>query len=315
MCIFTQPVISVNNTQIFARLSGNGTQYLAYQMNYESADQNAMILPLPVKRPLGDESLRFIDLEAYDNFFDDLAEGFPYSPPSPGIGCSVSSDKKKSVDLKVFEVGNYIASFVPTIDDFDRLDSKFKLPNEIWKRIPGYDKFGFAVFQLAAGSLKPHPMAFEFQSADDNLFFPTIHIHDGEIHESEEFDHILYMQHAGLDSRVYGYVNSDVEDKSTGLIRSKHAASDFCQIDTSAGLIDGKLLLHRKIIRGNLPNSDTTFEFAGDPLKPSLNLRPWMSYAPWLVLLASIGWFLNRRSKIKKMRESKSPPTDTETET
>ena len=197
MCIFTQPVLSVNNTQIFARLSGNGTQFLAYQMSYESNDQNAMILPIPVKQPAKDNYLSFIDLEEYDNFFDELAEGFPYIHRA-SIGCSAASLASKSA-LKVFEVGNYIASFVPSLADFDRLDTKFKLPNEIWERIPAYENFGFAVFQLAAGSLKPHPMAFEFQTENDELFFPTIHIHDGEIHKLEKFDHALYMQHAGLD--------------------------------------------------------------------------------------------------------------------
>ena len=311
MCIFTQPVISVNNTQIFARSSGTGTQFLAYQMSYESSDQNAMILPLPIKRPSNDKSLKFIDLKDYDEFFDELADGFPFHSP-PSIGCSAPFDPASRHDLEVFEVGNYIASFVPTIPDFDRLDSKFKLPHEIWQTISGYNEFGFAVFQLAAGSLKPHPMAFEFHSANADLFFPTIHIHDGEIHESEEFDHVLYMQHAGLDSRVYGYRNSHVADKSTGLIRSKYVASQFCDVDKSAGLVDGNLLLHRKIVRGNLPNTDTTFTFAGDPLKPTLNLRPLLSYTPWLIVLAGIGWFFNRRSTIKKMRELRSTSTDDE---
>lgn len=314
MCIFTQPVVSVNNTQIFARLSGTGTQFLAYQMNYESKDNNAMILPLPVKRPSRDESLKFIDLKDYDALFDELAEGFPFYSP-PGITCSASFDPTSRHNLKVFEVGNYIASFVPTMSDFDRLDPKFTLPNEIWENIPGYEDFGFAVFQLAAGSLKPHPMALEFQSANDDLFFPTIHIHDGDIHESEEFDHLLYMQHAGLDSRVYGYQNSHMEDKSTGLIRSKTIASHFCDVDKSAGLIDGNLLVHRKIVQGNLPNSDTTFTIAGDPLTPTLNLRPWLPYAPWLIVIAGIGWFFNRRSKIKKMSGTNPASPDSETAT
>ena len=310
MCCFSQPVISVNNTQIFARLSGNGTQFLAYQMNYESRDQNAMILPLPVHQPVTDKTLNFIDLKDYDAFFDDLADGFPFHTPT-SIGCSASFDPASRDKLKVFEVGNYIASFVPTISDFDRLDSIFTLPKETWANIPGYQNFGFAVFQLAAGSLKPHSMAFEFQSASDALFFPTLHIHDGEVHDSEDFDHILYMQHAGLDSRVYGYENSHVEDQSTGLIRSKYAASHFCSLDKSARLIDGNLLVHRKIVRGNLPNSDTTFAFAGDPLRPSFNPRPWLSYAPWLIVLASLGWFFNRRSRIRRLRESESRLPDT----
>ena len=117
---------------------------------------------------------------------------------------------------------------MPTLADFDRLDPKFTLPQEVWAKIPEYENFGFAVFQLAAGQLRPHPMAFEFQTDKDELFFPTIHIHDGEVHQSEHFDHVLYMQHAGLDSKVGAYRNSDVEDRATGLVRSAQQASSFC---------------------------------------------------------------------------------------
>ncbi|MDA0657970.1 MAG: hypothetical protein O2931_06520 [Planctomycetota bacterium] len=304
MCIFTHPVISVNNTQIFARQSGNGTQFLAYQMNYESRDQNAMILPIPVKQPARDEFLRFIDLKHYGKLFADLDDGFPFHKP-PSIGCSASFNPASRADLEVFTVGNYIASFVPSLLDFDRLDSQFKLPTETWARIPDYKHFGFAVFQLAAGSLKPHPMAFEFQTDNVDLFFPTIHIHDGTVHGSEDFDHVLYLQHAGLDSKVFGYQNSHIEDESTRLIRSKYRASQFCEVNRTEGLVLGNLLLHRKIVRGNFPNVDTVFALQGDPIRPSLNLRPLLSYAPWLIIFASVGWFFNRRSKLKRKRESR----------
>ena len=304
MCCFTRPVVSVNNTQIFARLSGTGTQFLAYQMHYESAEQNAMILPLPVKQPSDADSLEFIDLKNYETLFGDLDSGFPYHHPPSGFGCSATKDAADAFDLKVFEVGNYIASFVPSIADFDRLDPQFTLPNEVWANIPQYKHFGFAVFQLAAGSLKPHPMALEFQTVTDELFFPTIHIHDGEVHQVEEFDHVLYLQHAGLDGRVHEYENSDVEDKSTGFVRSKHKAAHFCSSDKSKGLIRDNLLVHRKILEGELPNLDTVFAFVGDPLKPSFNFRPWLSYAPWLVVLTAIGWFFNRRSRLNKRRNS-----------
>ena len=310
MCIFTHPVVSVNNTQIFARLSGKGTQFLAYQMSYESRDQNAMILPIPVKQPASDKAVNFIELENYSNFFADLATGFPYIAPT-SIGCSMPYTASKD-SLQVFKVGNYIASFVPTLADFVRLDSKFKLPDEIWNSIPAYENFGFAVFQLAAGSLKPHPMAFEFQAANDELFFPTIHIHDGEIHKSEKFDHVMYMQHAGLDSVSYGYENSDVEDRSTGLVRSKYKASHFSDVDKSAGLLDGDLLLHRKILRGQFANVDTVFKPSGHPVRPSFNFRPLLAYTPWLIPIAAVGWFFNRRSKIKKLRESKLAETNDE---
>ena len=302
MCIFSQPVISVNNTQIFARLSGKGTQFLAYEMNYESREPNAMILPVPVKQAADDKSLVFIDLKNYETLFDDLDTGFPWHASS-GIGCSGGPICASADYLEVFEVGNYIASFVPTLADFGRLDPKFTLPQEVWAKIPEYENFGFAVFQLAAGKLKPHPMAFEFQIEKDELFFPTIHIHDGEVHQSEKFDHVLYMQHAGLDSKVGDYRNSDIEDRATGLVRSEQQASSFCSVAKSANLIDGNLLVHRKIIRGNLPNTDTVFRPSGDPVKLSVNFRWWRSFMPWLVVLAAVGWFFNRRSKLKRERE------------
>lgn len=305
MCCFSQPVLSVNNTRIFARLSGKGTQFLAYQMSYESRLANAMILPVPIKQPATETSLRFIDLREYDTFFKDLASGFPTVVRTFDIGCGGPSDPAARFDLEVFEVGNYIASFVPTVEDFDRLDPVFTLPRPIWDRIPEYEDFGFAVFQLAAGSLEPHPMAFEFESRDNQVFFPTIHIHDGQVHKTEEFDHALYMQHAGLDSQVYGYINSDVEDQATGLIRSATRASEFCDIGKSAGLIDGNLLVHRTFLFGKSPNTDTIFTWPGDPLRPTLNLRSWLSATPWLIPLAALVWYFNRRARLKKRHDSR----------
>jgi hypothetical protein len=304
MCCFSRPVISVNNTQIFARVSEQGTQFLVYQMNYESREANAMILPLPVRQPVREDSLRFFDLKGYGEFFDDLAKLFPYQAPRFNIACSKGVMSRAASALELFNVGNYIASFVPSLADFSRLDERFTLPADTWAKIPQYADFGFAVFQLAAGSLKPHPMAFEFEMASPAIFFPTVHIHDGEIHDTEEFDHVLYLQHAGFDSRVYGYRNSDKPDKSTGLIRSKFAAGDFCDVDRAAGVVDADLLVHRQIIRGQRPNKDTIIATHGDPTKPTLNLRPLYAYSPWLWVGLVATWFFVRRAKIKRMKKS-----------
>jgi hypothetical protein len=304
MCIFSQPIISVNDTQIFARVSSRGTQYLAYQMNYESLGENAMILPLPIRQPAREDSLRFIDLQNYTDLFADLARGFPYSRPSFSIGCS-GHPPAPTAALNVFEVGNYIASFVPTFTDFARLDNRFRLPEQTWSRLPRYKDFGFAVFQLAAGSLRPHPMAFEFETAPNSIFFPTLHIHDGGIHDTEEFDHVLYLQHAGFDSRVYAYENADAPDKSTGLVRSKFTAANFCDVAKSSGLIDANLLVHRLIIRGDNPNRDTEIAAQGDPIHPTFNFRSLWSYTPWLVFAAVITWFFSRRARIKSKTTAK----------
>ena len=45
MCIFSQPVESVTNTKIFARLQDGDWQHLVYQMSFASQRDNAIILP------------------------------------------------------------------------------------------------------------------------------------------------------------------------------------------------------------------------------------------------------------------------------
>jgi hypothetical protein len=165
-------------------------------MSFEAGEDLAMILPIPVKKGTGDGGIQFVNLEKYPKIFDDMEKGFPV-PPS--IGISRDTDSKfptQSLQLKVEEVGSFEASFVPTMDDFDRLDPRFRIEKNVWAKIPGYESFGFAVFQLKAGKRQHvHPMAFTFPTADTGqIFFPTVHIHDGEVHPKEHFDHSLYCQ-------------------------------------------------------------------------------------------------------------------------
>ena len=68
--------------------------------------------------------------------------------------------------LKVVEVGSFVASFVPAVKDFSRLDEQFRLPDGTWDKLPQYKDYGFAVFKLKKGEQKVHPMAFEFPRAD-----------------------------------------------------------------------------------------------------------------------------------------------------
>ncbi|ADB19398.1 hypothetical protein Psta_4757 [Pirellula staleyi DSM 6068] len=297
MCMFSLPVSQVANTRIFARLTGQGTQLLAYQMEYMSRTENAMILPLPVRQPAEEGSLRFIDFEKYDNFFDDLITGFPYIQRI-GIGCSDAAPLT-SESLDVVKVGNYIASFVPTLADFSRLDERFRLSPETWDKLPQYQDFSFAVFKLADGTLRPHPMAMEFQTASDAIFFPTVHVHDGETHPTERFDHMLYLQHAGLDSVVDAYRGDAHVDPTTGLVRSQENASQFCRIDQTAGLVDGNLLVHRRDLRGKHPNQDTIIAVVGHPTQKTFNFKSLWSYVPWVIFLSAMGWLFARRSKLK----------------
>ena len=189
MCIFSGEV-RVANTQIFARLSGHGTQYLVYQMQYEAKEPVAMILPLPVSLPARPDSLRFISLQHFPEFFMGFCDIF-------GIGAvAAGSAYRGDVSLlDVQEVGDFVASFVPTQSDFARLDPRFVLPETVWEHLPNYQNYGFAVFQLKELLGTTHPMAFEFSTRlPDQLFFPTVHVHDGEVNEIEHFDHVLFFQ-------------------------------------------------------------------------------------------------------------------------
>jgi hypothetical protein len=266
MCIFSQPVVSVTDTKIFARLLADGQQYLVYQMRFETNKSNAMILPLPVQLPVSEkESLQFISLKDYPHFFEDLEKGFPVVLPdgparSRGDNSATGLHKPK---LQVHEVGEFIASFVPSIPDFARLDEQFRIPRESWDKMPRYSDFGFAVFQLKSLKGKPHPMAFKFHSrlktrGGGSIFFPTVHIHDGQVHAQEKFDHTLYLQASQFDDACGEYKKRGylVTDEATGYVRSKWPAGKFCDIKASRGILAADALVHRLEMRGHRDNVD-----------------------------------------------------------
>jgi hypothetical protein len=268
MCIFSQPVRSVSSTRIFAANHGIGLQSLAYQMTYIADNDLAMILPLPVPENTPEDGVQFVSLQNYPSFFDDMSMAF--EPPRPR---SFSQDMRMSSVAKgtlvVHEVGDFEASFVPTLDDFGRLDERFRLPRATWNQTPHYADFGFAVFKLKGNkkqkhigfrnrlshamasrgtgtTRKVHPMAFIFPRREGTgLFFPTVHIHDGEVHSTETFDHELYFQ---ADDEPEGQA-SDVE-KSAGVIR------DYVSMDRVEGLLEGDKLVYRYTLKGDFPNED-----------------------------------------------------------
>jgi hypothetical protein len=165
-------------------------------MSIDAATELAMILPMPVKQPAGEKDVTFIDLKGYPDFFKDMDQGFPVRDEAwagartRGVTLSAASRK-----LEVQQVGDFEASFVPAVNDFSRLDERFRLPEGTWKDLPAYKDYGFAVFKLKPGAMRVHPMAFSFQRQDPHkLFFPTVHIHDGAVHPTAHFDHALYCQ-------------------------------------------------------------------------------------------------------------------------
>ena len=296
MCCFAGSVRSVSDTSIFARLSGTGTQFLAYEMRFESDEPNAMILPLPVRPGTEEADVRFIDLSGYDRLFRDLRRGFPSRYPVP-MAAAVESSRSgmlQNKKLVVQNVGDFEASFVPSMEDFRRLDPRFSIAPETWRKIPAYKDYGFAVFQLKALSGKPHPMAFEFPTRlPDTVFFPTVHIHDGEVHSKEHFDHDLFCQHPQLDRAAGGY--TEKVDPNTQLVRSDSVADRFVKTEKTAGIIDPDLMVHRRELHGNLTNNDT---WISTRVQASAIPRSLLPFLPWVAVATATGWFLNRRQRL-----------------
>jgi hypothetical protein len=241
MCCFSGPVRDVADTKIFARRSGANRQILVYSMKYTAARPVAMILPLPVAGR-SQRALRFINLQRYPDFFDDMQSGFP----QPRSREATAGGLWKTASIPVHDVGDFVASFVPSLDDFSRLDPRFVLPRQTWDRLPAYRDYGFAVFQLR-GSTRGrtvHPMAMEFDTRmPQTLFFPTVHIHDGKVHAREHFDHALFFQ-----------TGSRAEPSGT---LSTRPASAFMDVAKARGVIAPAKFCHLQTLKGTLPNQDT----------------------------------------------------------
>lgn len=244
MCCFSGKVEEVKNTRIFARL-GEGRQMLIYEMAMNAATEVAMVLPIPVQAGSGEKAVKFYNFQDYAQVFADLHAGFPAQRTSYGNAPFGALPASRSMKLEVVSVGAFDASFVPTIADFSRLDERFRLPAEVWPKLPGYQNYGFAVFKLKAGKNKVQPMAFSFPtSRPQEVFFPTLHIHDGEIHEKEHFDHTLYCQGNGslLDLSKWS--------------ESPRPAVVFAKCGKTHGFVLPEQHVYRRRLMGKLPNGD-----------------------------------------------------------
>jgi hypothetical protein len=261
MCCFSRAVRYVARTRIFARGAPDGRQYLAYSMQLAADEDLAMILPLPVATGSPDDALQFIDLSGYADLFGALESAFPAEYQAVSRG-GFSPQARRQAPLAVHDVGSFEASFVPTTADFDRLDPRFRLPTETWERLDGYRDHGFAVFKLRRstppglvarllGRKAPprtvHPMAFSFPRRDASaLFFPTVHVHDGEVHPTARFDHTLYCQ-----------PDRSIEPHLGAWTRAPKPAGAYADQARARGLIDAAMPLLRLTLEGELPNRDT----------------------------------------------------------
>lgn len=264
MCIFTgvqgsAPDFAVARTRIFARPDGVD-QWLAYAMQVAAPSELAMILPLPVPIGSADDAATFLDLSAYPEIFSDLDRCFGEFPLA---ACASSSPPPQSAArprLEVHSMGAFEASYVPHQSDFSRLDPRFRLPDEIWRMLPSYRDWGFAVIQLKPGPQDVHPIVLRFPRRwPDRLYFPTVHVHDATVHREADYDHTLYYQGMPRATRRGAASGRSVREESDDVAR---LYVDF--IGTRA-LIDPDLKLERFGLHGLLPNEDVWLTPASKP--------------------------------------------------
>jgi hypothetical protein len=90
-------------------------------------------------------------------------------------------------------------------------------------------------------------MAFSFPRRNTkSLFFPTVHIHDGEVHSKAEFDHTLYCQPGESERPTIHEWNESFAN-----------AERFMAVDKTKRLILGDQHCYQKQLHGMLPNRDT----------------------------------------------------------
>ena len=209
-----------------------------------------MVLPIPSDRRKGEKAVTFVDLSKYPSFFGDLRNGFLEEPQAVGFGAGARS--MEGTRLEVVSVGSFDASFVPSPDDFDRLDERFRLPSGTWEKLGNYARCGFVVFKLRSGNARVHPMAFKFATAQpESLFFPTVHVHDGKVHARANFDHDLYCQVSRTGVRALASWEE-----------SELPASRFMKLSQAKGLILRDRHVFRHGIYGQQANKDQSLAIA-----------------------------------------------------
>lgn len=250
MCCFSGPVLTVRATRIFARALEGPRQLVVYETAFAAANDLAMVLPIPVPEGTADDAVRFVDLSNEALFFERLDIAF-VSRQALGIGAPQSAGAPyRAPPLVVHEVGEFQASFVPSRADFARLDPSFRLEPDVIDALGARASYGFVVVQLRkrATPVRVHPIGFTYPTRDPaRLFFPTVHVHDGQVHDHADFDHYLFCQ---ADPLIEPYLAPTFRP-------SPMRAEEHMNLALAAGVIDAGRCCYFRRLKGLLKNQDT----------------------------------------------------------
>lgn len=238
MCIFSGSVESVGATKIlvskvyqsqiveqkekggrirrFKKPVGAPLQLVVYSnkviLNRNSHDsisgtpgRTAMILPFPLIK--GKNRVAVLNMNNYENFFDDVELLFPItqsrSYANDGSMLALGDDM-----IEVMKVGSYDVSIVKNFENFSRLQfEKFNLDPDVTKLLKQYygKNYGFMVCVLRPQA-RYHPFAYVHEvRSNGELFVPTRHYHG----DSSRSTYGITMGHS-----VFGKFHEPLNDPS-----------------------------------------------------------------------------------------------------
>jgi hypothetical protein len=178
VAIFARPVQRVQAVRLFAAQS-RGYQALAWQVDVVPPEDNALVVPIPV-RPAG--RVEPIDMAAHAGFFGAAARAF-----GPALAASFELPP-------LLRIGQVAVSL-------------HRSPSEIEGAIQPplaslYGDHAFVVARFAKGAHRLPPVGCAFESRHATLFFPTLRAQGGPPRPSAFLWHDLLAQRARLGQRA-----------------------------------------------------------------------------------------------------------------
>lgn len=176
--MISKEVQEVAGTKLFVGTNPERTRQLTVYANTVDnvSINNAMVLPVPHPK-----SVIFHDLSNYKEFFTDCESCFSNQFLLKSSGMNFKLTDSDEV-LPVYNVGSYVASIVPSLNDLHRVNSTvFDLSEGLDKMLQTHYSnpvFGFIVCKLAKGKETYHPFAYSCAMLDvATVFVPTKHYH------------------------------------------------------------------------------------------------------------------------------------------
>ena len=227
MCIISDEVLDVSNTNIFATFVGKNLQFTAYSNKVILEDKNespldaylqstmlsppiinkdkqlpvAMILPIPTYSKTVDEStLRMIDMSKHTHFFKSLNRMFIKPSLLLGSRGGITLNKATKQSLTVHKCGPYSYSIVPDLASFSRLSNKtFRINKKVVHLLDLNYKQNFAFLVcILDQSAEYAPIAYINYNPTNTLFLPCRHGGHGQnvVEKTDDFvddwDHDIY---------------------------------------------------------------------------------------------------------------------------